>query len=875
MHEYNDLNYVEKELKTDFKKGLSNQEAARRLDVYGRNELEKKKKKNLIVTFLLQFKDPMIYILLVAILVSFLLKEYSDAIVICDVVFFNAIIGAAQEIKTENSLAALEKLSIDKSIVLRDGKKHVIDTKELVKGDVVILESGVRVGADLRIIESNDLKIDESSLTGESSPVNKLSSTIDKSITNLADKINIAYMSTLVTSGKGVGVVISTGMNSQIGEIARMLKSSKKDVSPLQKKLATLGKLLGFVTVAICLILFVISIIEKRDILEMFVNSISLAVAAIPEGLPAVVTIVLALGVQKMSRVNVMVKRLSSVESLGMVNVVCSDKTGTITENKLKCAGVCLGKEYLIDETISDLEMARCAYLCNNAFLDGDEYKGNPLECELKRIIDGSKINIVDCKRIEEKEFNSTRKMMSTLHSVDGKLIQYTKGAYDKIFPKCMYIKQGKNISIITNEIEKKISETVEKLSEEGKRIIAFSKKNDINKIEEKNMIFLGFLAFFDPPRPKVKESVNSLKEAGITTVMITGDHLKTAYSIAKEVGITNDYNECISGKEIDDLEGEKLDEILCSKKVFARVNPTHKAKIVEAIKRNNNIVTMTGDGVNDAPSLKKADIGIAMGINGSDVAKEASDIILLDDDFSTIELAIKEGRIIYENIKKTILFLLSSNLAEIIVMFVALVFKLPLPLLATHILLVNLLTDSLPALALGVDKGSDDIMKRNPRKKSEGLFSKAEINKLILYAVLISFVSLCAFLIPAVSEIYYRGMSLNSIANVFKEEQLLLKCQTNAFIALSMSELFYAIVIKNSRTTVFNKFGFNNKWLNGSIIIAALIISAFLFTPLSVIFKIYNMKIIECIAVLLISCAVILFHEMAQFRFHMKQKSQ
>lgn len=873
MYEYKDLETLKNELNTDLKNGISEDEAKARFYKNGENVLEGNNKQNIFKIFINQLKDPMIYILLIAIVISFVLGEAGDSLVIITVVLLNAFIGVFQEVKTEKSLEMLKKISTSKATVIRDGQKHLIDAKGLVVGDLVVLAAGSAVGADLRIIESEGLKIDESSLTGESKAVEKNVKVLSHEVTALGDKNNLAYMSTLVIEGKGKGIVVSTGMDSEIGKIAKLLKERCEDLSPLQKKLSQLGKILGLLVLGICFILFLVAVLEKRDILDMFINSISLAVAAIPEGLPAVVTIVLALGVQKMTKLNAMVKRLHSVEALGAINVICSDKTGTITENKLKCEGFYEDGIFRDIEKLTASNLSMCAFLCNNAYYDDSMWIGSPMECELKKILEARKINYDSCKRVKEIEFNSTRKMMSTLNEVDGKMMQCTKGAFDKIIDKCNYKMLGGKKEILTNLDKVKIKAIVDKKSLEGKRILAFALKDNVDKIIEENMIFLGFLTFFDPPRKGVKESVSIFKEAGVETKMITGDYLNTAFSIAKNVGIVEDINECVVGEKLDTLKDEDFDSTVINKKVFARVTPAHKTRIVESLKRNGNVVAMTGDGVNDAPSLKKADVGISMGINGSDVAKEASDIVLLDDDFSTIRSAIKEGRKIYENIKKTIVFLLSSNFSEIIVMLVGVILDLPLPLLAIHILVVNLLTDSIPALCLGVDSACENIMRKKPKEKNEPLFSKKVIIEIALYGLAIAALTIMAYLIPLISECVRFGIKELSFATA--NELLVKKSQTYAFVVLSLSELFYSLISRNINLGVLRKGIFNNKYINVAIALGILITFVLVFTPLNVVLKLENLTIIEFVMLVILSSALMFGHEIAVGWFHMKQRNR
>lgn len=865
MFEYNDIEYLRDKLKTDLEHGLSEKEVIRRQQNNGKNQIEGKKRDGIVKTFFKQLKDPMIYILLVAIVVSVFLKEISDAIVIAVVVVINALIGTFQEIKTERALEMLKKMSSHKCYVIRDGNKKQIDATELVKGDLLCLESGNSVGADVRIIETNNLSIDESSITGESHPVKKSVDKLDRNITSLGDKLNCAYMSTLVIGGHGKGIVVSTGMSTEIGKIANILKEEDSN-TPLQKRLFDLGKLLGLLTIGICVLMFGIALLEKRNALDMLISSISLAVAAIPEGLPAVVTIVLAIGVQRMVKVNSIVKKLPSVETLGSVSVVCSDKTGTLTENKLTCDGIYENGLYSNEMKVSDKDFILNMRLCNNAYQENDEYKGNPVETALLNVLKTQNIVVENFSRLEEKEFDSSRKMMSTLNNVENKKIQYTKGAYDRIIEKCKYIRIHNKNEPLTKEYVEKINQEIDNQANKSKRILAFAYKENVNKISEDNLVFLGFITFIDPPRNGVKKAVERFKEAGVKTIMITGDYIKTAYAIGKEIGIVNDEKECISGDELDKLNDNDMINIVEEKSIFARVSPQHKARIVDALKENGHVVAMTGDGVNDAPSLKKADIGISMGINGSDVAKEASDMILLDDNFSTIETAIEEGRNIYNNIKKSVLFLLSSNFAEIIVMVVAIILGLPLPLLAIHILVVNLLTDSIPALALGADIKDVDIMKENPRDSKETLFAHGGLINTIIYGVLIALLTMLAFLLPSIQEcIYYRAnFNLLNVKVILESEGLLLRSQTYAFIVLSLSELFYSLSIRNINKSTLTRKIFKNKFLNGAICGGVLLTGVIIFVPvLREVLNLAPISVISFIILISLSASIVFFHEL------------
>ena len=819
-----DINEVSKQLKVNIDTGLS----LKNITSKNKNVLLEEKQKSFFAIFFSQLKDPLIYILGVAFLISFLLKEYIDALIILTVVLLNALIGAFQERKAEKALESLKKMTTPSCIVKRDNKLQEIKAEDLVVGDIVILDTGRTIPADLRLISSSNLKIDESSLTGESIPTKKDANVVLDNNTQLGDRINMAYMSCNVSYGKGIGIVVATGMDTQIGRIAKMINDENDNLTPLQKKLGELGKILGMIALSICFLLLLLAIIQGRNIIQMLITSISLAVAAIPEGLPAVVTIVLALGVQKMVKVNTIVRKLHSVETLGSVNVICSDKTGTLTQNKMTVMRCYTNnKKYgLFDKNIDELKMLALGMsLCNDAFETNEQINGDPTEVAL--IYFAKKLGIhkseIDkkYKRINELPFDSNRKMMSTVNCVDNKNICFTKGALDRIINKSKYILVNNKIEILNEFTKQQILNSADKMAKNAMRILALGCKYS-STIEESDLIFVGFVAMIDPPRSEAKEAIQSLKKANIKTIMITGDHKTTAFAIAKDLKIADNESQCISGEQLDAITDQDFINKVNNYTVFSRVSPAHKVKIVKALKENNNIVAMTGDGVNDAPSLKAADIGIAMGISGTDVAKSASDMILSDDNFASIEKAVKEGRGIYANIKKSLLFLLSSNIGEILVMFLGILLNLPIPLLAIHILWVNLLTDSFPALALGQDDNGDTLMNEKPRSVKESIFANGGLKILVIYGLTIGLASLLAYLIVPIMELLASNMqiTIGTIKTLLNDPVILKKAQTYSFCTLAVSQLFHSIGMKNINKSIFDKRLFNNKLLIFSFVV-------------------------------------------------------
>lgn len=846
-------NEILQELDVDEKNGLSSTEALRRLEKYGKNKLETKKKKTLFKQFLSQLKDVMIYILIIAAIISAFLGEISDALIILLVIIINAVIGVIQESKAEKALDALKELSTPKALVKRDGSLKEILSEYIVPGDIVIIDAGRYIPGDLRLIDTANLKIEESAFTGESVPSEKDASFLPDKEIPIGDQNNMAFMSTLATYGRGVGVVVGTGMNTEIGKIAKMIEQEENDETPLQKKLSELGKILGFLAVGICILIFIISFFQGRDLLEMFLTSISLAVAAIPEGLPAIVAIVLALGVQRMVKKNAIIRKLPAVETLGSVSIICSDKTGTLTQNKMTVTTVYTNDSYIkeSDFNLNDNEsklLVDCMVLCNDATYSEKSQTGDPTEIAL--LESPFKLNILkeklekEFKRIDEIPFDSDRKLMTTVNLVDDKKARvFTKGALDSIISICNKISINGKLLDFSKEYKAKVLENSNIMSDKALRVLAFaykdiSKENIVLDSLEKDLVFIGMVGMIDPPRLEVKDSIKLCKSAGITPVMITGDHKNTAFAIANELGIAEDISQAITGHEIDKFKEEEFNEKIINYRVFARVSPEHKVKIVKAFKSHGNIVSMTGDGVNDAPSLKAADIGVAMGITGTDVSKGASDMILTDDNFSTIVSAVEEGRKIYLNIKKSIVFLLSCNLGEILTLFTAILLNWNSPLQPIHILWVNLITDSFPALALGVDKTKEDVMNNPPRNPKESIFIKSDKIQLIINGVLIGGITLFAF---KLGERLYADS--------------LIHAQTMAFVVLSVSQLFLSLSLRSNTKSAFSLGIFSNKYLVYSILLGiflqVIIISI---SFIANIFKVTPLLLYDWIVVILVS---------------------
>ena len=809
---------VLKKLKTNLRTGLSEDEVVFRRSKYGKNKLEEKRKETLLIKFFKQFNDFMIIILILASIVSAGISylqgenDYIDSIIIIAIVILNAIMGVIQEAKAEKSIEALKQMTPPKAKVIRDnGKSKEINAEELVPGDIVVLESGNYVPADCRLLESHNLKIEESSLTGETEGVLKDADMIAKKGIALGDMKNLAFMTSIVVNGSGKAVVTETGMNTKVGKIANMIIEDKEPETPIQKKLAQVGKILGLVCLAICVLIFVIGMIKKMDPIEMFMTSVGLAVAAIPEGLPAIVTIVLSIGVTKMAKNNSIVRKLPAVETLGSSKVICSDKTGTLTKNQMTVVET---RTITNNTTEFLLELGSMCTDCdiiydrNKLIVRGEATESAIVEGALKYNKNKNELYKI-MPRINEIPFDSNRKMMTTIHKIDNGYRIITKGAPDVLLNRCNLSNEKKNKMLLEND----------NMAKRALRVIAIAYK-DVNtlplKLEsnfiENGLNFVGLIGMIDPPREGVKEAVETCKKAGIKTVMITGDHIITAKAIAKELNILSKYDKAITGQELDKMPQEKLEKEIKDYSVFARVTPEHKVRIVKAWQKTGAVVAMTGDGVNDSPALKRADIGIAMGKNGTDVAKNASDMILTDDNFVTIVKAVKQGRNIYDNIKKAIHFLIATNIGEIVTIFIGLVLGFKSPLLAIQLLWINLVTDSFPAIAIGLEPAEKEIMSRKPIDSRKGIFTDGLWNKIIIEGVMLGMLTLVAF----------------SIGNKYYSLEV---GRTMAFVALGALELVHSFNIKSDES-IFKVGIFENKFLIGSFILGIFIQTIVVLVP-------------------------------------------
>ncbi|MBC8553684.1 MAG: calcium-translocating P-type ATPase, SERCA-type [Candidatus Brocadiales bacterium] len=859
-------------------KGLSEEEARKRLEEHGSNELKQKEKISPFQILIRQFTSSIVCILLAALIISFLIGEKLDAIVISTIVVLNGVFGFIQEFKAEKAIEALKKLTALKAKIIREGIETEIDSKELVPGDIILLETGSKVPADARLIDIAAFQIDEASLTGESVPSDK---TIDPLENNILvnDQENMVFMGTIVTKGHAKAVVTGTGMDTEIGKIADMVQDVEEKLSPLQVKLKKFGKWLGIVTIGICLIVFGVSVLreylitdlfERSFVVEMFLASVALAVAAIPEGLPAIVTISLAFGVRRMASRNALIRKLPAVETLGCTNIICSDKTGTLTKNEMTVRDIfandtlveVTGDGYTpegsfmqagdVDVNISDLELLfRSSTLCNDSRLNRNEkweIFGDPTEGAL--LVSAGKAGFKKSElenrfpRIDEIPFDSERKCMTTIHRVNEENTAYIKGAPDVILDKCRYISINGQVKELTGEDRKRILDANHEMANRALRVLGFAYRSLNTKYTpkpeevERDLTFIGLQAMIDPPREEVRESIAKCRSAGISTVVITGDHKLTAMAITKELGLFKEGDMALSGEELDKLSDDELDEIVESVVICARVSPEHKVRILSALKKRGHVVAMTGDGVNDAPALKRSDIGIAMGITGTDVAKEASDMVLTDDNFASIVNAVEEGRGIYSTIKQFVQYTLSSNFGEILVIFLAILIGWPLPLIAIQILWVNLLTDGLPGLALGLDPFSKDIMTRPPRKRDEEIMSKDVIYNIAIVGVVMGAGTLFMFY----------GYGVETV-----------KAKSIAFTTLVMFQLFNVLTYRAKNFKIDFK---TSKYLIASVAISLLMQLAVLYTPLNIAFKTVPLGAVDLIIIFLASGSLFLILE-------------
>lgn len=804
----------------ELKRGLTSEEAEKRLSKFGPNELEQKKKISSIKIFLSQFNDFMVWVLIGATIISGFMGDVADAITIAVIVIINGFLGFIQEFKTEKSLDALKSMAAPTCKVVRDGNVKVINASGLTVGDIVILESGDRVPADGELVECNNLMVDESLLTGESVGVNK-------SVSGTSSQL---FMGTTVLKGKGTFRVVQIGMGTKMGEIADDLQNIEDEKSPLRERLDGLGKILVILCLVICALVTILGILRGNDLTEMFLLGVSLAVAAIPEGLAAIVTVSLALGVSRMLKRNALVRKLPAVETLGCTSVICSDKTGTLTQNKMTVKEVYVnGRMYKIDEEKlpSNPMLMKSFVFCNDCNFDFSKNTvekalyGDPTETALIKLyfkdVPILKSAVSNVYRMFDIPFDSNRKMMSVIVKEGTKEVCYVKGAPEKLINKCTHIYEEGIVKPLTFQKKKQILDSVENMSNRALRCIGGAYKDtNLRRDEslEDNLVFLGVAGIIDPPRPEVKDSVLKCRLAGIRPVMITGDHKNTAYAIGKELNMVNSKDQVITGEELERLSDEDLKEKVKNVRIFARVTPKHKLRIVRAFKQNDNIVAMTGDGVNDAPAIKESDIGVAMGISGTDVTKEASSMILMDDNFATIVSAVEEGRTIYDNIRKFIRYLLSCNLGEVLTMFLASLFYLPTPMLPIQILFVNLATDGLPAIALGVDPGDKDIMSQQPREKKEGIFARGLAEKILVRGTLIGVCTLMSF----IAGMYYK-MDLAT-------------CRTMALSTLVMSQLFHVFECRSERHSIFEIKLFSNPYLVGAVSVSIIMLLSIIYVP-------------------------------------------
>ena len=839
---------VEKELRANIKTGLGDKDVLIRQDEFGKNKIEEGKKESLLVKFINQFKDFMIIILIIAAIISAVViylegtGDYFDSIIIIAIVVFNGIMGLIQEAKAEKSIEALKKMSAPVAKVKRNGKALTVNGEDIVPGDIVILETGCYVPADIRLINTYNLKVEESSLTGETEAVEKDENALfNNQKVPLGDMKNMVFAGTAVVNGHAEGIVTNIGMNTEVGKIASMIITNEAPQTPIQKKLSEVGKVLGIACVVICALIFVIGVIKKISVVEMFMTSVGLAVAAIPEGLPAIVTIILSIAVTKMAKRNAIIRKLPAVETLGSSKVICSDKTGTLTENNMKVVEIIGNKNKTLEY----------GALCCNCEINEGVVEGEPTEVAIVKEAVKEKQNKV-LPRICEIPFDSNRKLMTTVNELEnGKYRIITKGAPEILLGICDYYEENNTVHDMNSTFLSKIKNKNEKMAEKALRVLGVAYLDvDIMPKEisadflEKGLIFEGLIGMIDPPRKGVKEAVLACRRAGIKTVMITGDHITTAKAIAKDLEILRGRELAITGQELDKIPDSKLEKDIMNYSVFARVTPEHKVRIVKAFQKTGAVVAMTGDGVNDAPALKKSDIGIAMGRKGTDVAKNAADMILNDDNFVTIVDAVKQGRNIFDNIKKAIHFLIATNIGEIVTIFVGLLLGVKSPLLAVQLLWVNLVTDSLPAIALGLEPPEKDIMNRPPRDSRKSIFADGLMGKIVVEGFMIGMFTILAFFIGN----RYYGIEV---------------ARTMAFISLGMLELIHSFNVK-SEESIFKVGLFENKYLVGAFLLGTVLQLGIVFVPtLAEIFKLTQLNTTQWLITIAISIAPIIIVEL------------
>jgi len=843
-----------KSLNTDAVKGLDESTAERLLKEIGENRLREGKKQTLLQRFASQLKDVMIIILLIAAAISFVVaiveghtEEFFEPVLILAIVILNAVLGVSQESKAEKAMEALKSMSAPHARVIRGGKEMVIDAKKLVPGDVICVEAGDFTPADARLIESASLKSDESALTGESVPAEKDAGIVVDADAPLGDRKNMIYSGCSVVYGRAKAVVTATGMNTEMGKIANLLEGAGQALTPLQLKLKQLGKTLGFVALAACAVIFVIGLMSGMKVMDIFMTAVSLAVSAIPEGLPAIVTIVLSMGMLRLSKKNAVIRRLPAVETLGSASVICSDKTGTLTQNRMTVVSVYAAEGDMVEEVTQENSpavrnvLARAALCCDGSFSIDDQGKevhiGDPTETGIVAAAYKNGLLKEDLNkkhpRLFELPFDSDRKLMTTVHEFDGEIYAVTKGAFDVIASRCV------------GGVSERIERLVNEMGEKALRVLAIAEKKldkapvkDDSGSLEKDLTIIGLVGMIDPPRPEARDAVRECKKAGIRPVMITGDHVVTAAAIARDLGILNEGQRAVTGKELQKMSDDELKKAVREISVYARVTPEDKIRIVRAWQNEGEIVSMTGDGVNDAPALKAADIGCAMGITGTDVAKSAAAMTLMDDNFSTIVFAVREGRGIYDNIRKVVGFLLGTNIGEILTVFFAMILWQKTPLLSMQLLLINLATDSLPAIALGVEDVEEDVMERKPRGKKEGIFSGGYGIRIVLQGALFALLTLIG---------YRYGECVGGENNVKFG-------QTMAFGVLALSQVFHAYNMRSEKS-LFRIKVFGNSKLNLAFIVSALLVAAVLFIePISYIFGLARMKAVHYLVMLLLA---------------------